>query len=65
VDPHDGSYHESNARRGVEVQGQAAVAGRRLYLQPEGADARTVTWEVSGDTLTLGGFTYLRTRWAG
>jgi hypothetical protein len=47
------------------VAGQAAVAGRRLYLQPDAADARTVTWEIAGDTLSLDGFTYLRTARAG
>jgi hypothetical protein len=56
----DGNYREGNTRRGVSITGRAAVAGRRLYLQPDDADSRTVTWQVSGGTLSLDGFTYLR-----
>src|SRR5689334_22458227 len=51
----DGSYRESNPRRGVAVHGRAAVAGNRLYLQPDGADSRAVTWEISDGTLLLDG----------
>lgn len=56
----DGGYHEVNARRGIEVDGEAAVAGRRLYLQPDRADSQTVTWEVSGAVLSLDGTLYRR-----
>jgi hypothetical protein len=49
----DGSYRESNPQRGVVVEGRAAVAGHRLYLQPDDADSRAVTWEVTGGTLVL------------
>ena len=51
----DGSYREFNAQRGIDVEGRAAVAGRRLYLQPEDAGAQTVTWSVSGGRLSLDG----------
>jgi hypothetical protein len=51
----DGSYREANPRRGVSVEGRAAVVGRRLFLQPLDADSRTVTWEVSGGRLRLDG----------
>jgi hypothetical protein len=56
----DGGYHESNTRRGIAVDGEAAVAGRRLYLQPDRADSQTVTWEVSGAVLSLDGTLYRR-----
>jgi hypothetical protein len=56
----DGGYREGNTRRGIAITGRAAVAGRRLYLQPDAADSRTVTWQVSGGTLSLDGFTYRR-----
>ena len=56
----DGAYREGNTGRGIAITGRAAVAGRRLYLQPDAADSRTVTWQVSGATLSLDGFTYRR-----
>jgi hypothetical protein len=56
----DGGYREGNTRRGIAITGRAAVAGRRLYLQPDAADSRTVNWQVSGGTLSLDGFTYRR-----
>ena len=56
----DGSYRESNDRRGVSIEGRAAVAGRRLYLQPFDADSRTITWQVTGSTLILDGVGYRR-----
>jgi hypothetical protein len=57
----DGAYREGNTRRGIAITGRAAVAGRRLFLQPDAADSRTVTWQVSGATLSLDGFAYRRT----
>ncbi len=57
----DGRYRYVNAQRGVTVAGQAAVAGRRLYLQPEGADSRTLTWQVVDGRLDLDGEVYRRT----
>lgn len=56
----DGSFHESNVQRGITVDGQAAVAGPRLYLQPDRADSQAVTWEVSGTALSLDGTVYQR-----
>jgi hypothetical protein len=56
----DGRYRYVNAQRGVTVAGQAAVAGRRLYLQPEGADSRTLTWQVADGRLDLDGEVYRR-----
>jgi hypothetical protein len=56
----DGGYREGNTRRGVAITGRAAVAGRRLFLQPDAADSRTVTWQAAGGTLSLDGFTYRR-----
>jgi hypothetical protein len=56
----DGSFRESNARRGIRVDGEAAVMGRRLILQPDGMESRTLTWAVSGGRLSLDGSVYLR-----
>lgn len=57
----DGRYDQSNPRRRVSVGGQAAVAGRRLYLQPENADSQTFVWQVAGGRLLLDDHVYLRT----
>lgn len=57
----DGRFAEYNLRRGITVLGQAAVAGRRLYLQPNDADSQTLTWKVSGSRLSLDGTVYSRT----
>jgi len=57
----DGRYSQSNPQRGVTVGGQAAVAGRKLYLQPENADSQTFAWQVAGGRLLLDDHVYLRT----
>ena len=57
----DGRYAQSNPLRGVTVGGQAAVAGRKLYLQPEDADSQTFVWQVTGDGLRLDDHVYRRT----
>jgi hypothetical protein len=57
----DGRYDQSNPLRGVTVGGQAAVAGRKLYLQPEDADSQTFVWQVTGDGLRLDDHVYRRT----
>lgn len=57
----DGRYDHSNPQRGVTVGGQAAVAGRKLYLQPENADSQTFVWQVVGGRLRLDDHVYLRT----
>jgi hypothetical protein len=57
----DGHYDHSNPQRGVTVGGQAAVAGRKLYLQPESADSQTFVWQVTGGRLLLDDHVYLRT----
>ena len=51
----DGRYDQSNPLRGVAVGGQAAVAGRKLYLQPH------FVWQVTGDRLRLDDHVYRRT----
>lgn len=58
----DGHYAEYNTGRGVTFVGEAAVAGSRLYLQPQDADSLTVKWQVSGGRLSLDGTVYLRAR---
>jgi hypothetical protein len=57
----DGRYAQSNPLRGVTVGGQAAVAGRKLYLQPEDADSQTFVWQVTGEGLRLDDHVYRRT----
>jgi hypothetical protein len=57
----DGRYDQSNPLRGVTVGGQAAVAGRKLYLQPRDADSQTFVWQVTGDRLRLDDHVYRRT----
>ena len=57
----DGRYAQSNPLRGVTVGGQAAVAGRKLYLQPEDADSQTFVWQVTGEGLRLDDHAYRRT----
>jgi hypothetical protein len=61
----DGRYRYVNAQRGVTVAGRSAVAGGRLYLQPEGADSRTLTWRVTDGRLDLDGEVYRRTAGSG
>ncbi|MDT7581645.1 MAG: hypothetical protein QOK35_2909 [Pseudonocardiales bacterium] len=57
----DGRYEQSNPRRAITVGGQAAVAGRKLYLQPEDADSQTFVWQVTGERLRLDDHVYRRT----
>lgn len=57
----DGRYEQSNPQRGVTVGGQAAVAGRKLYLQPEDADSQTFVWQVTDERLRLDDHVYRRT----
>ena len=57
----DGRYDQSNPTRGVTARGQAAVAGRKLYLQPQDADSQTFVWQVTGDRLRLDDHVYRRT----
>src|SRR3954452_21625236 len=61
----DGRYAQSNPLRGVTVGGQAAVAGRKLYLQPEDADSQTFVWQVTGEGLRLDDHVYRQTAGAG
>jgi hypothetical protein len=57
----DGRYDQSNPLRGISVGGQAAVAGRKLYLQPEDADSQTYVWQITGERLRLDDHVYRRT----
>jgi hypothetical protein len=57
----DGRYDQSNPLRGISVGGQAAVAGRKLYLQPENADSQTYVWQITGERLRLDDHVYRRT----
>ncbi|MGH3814939.1 MAG: hypothetical protein ACRDUV_21260 [Pseudonocardiaceae bacterium] len=50
-----------NQRRGVAISGRAAIRGRQLLLQPDGAHAYTVSWSVGGGRLSLDGSVYVRT----
>lgn len=57
----DGRYSMQNERRGVTISGTAAINGTQMLLQPDGAQAYTVSWSVGGGKLSLDGGVYVRT----
>lgn len=57
----DGRYSMQNERRRVAISGTAVIRGTQMLLQPDGAQAYTVSWSVGGGRLSLDGGVYLRT----
>ncbi len=57
----DGRYSMQNQRRKVTLAGRAAIRGRKILLQPDGAQAYPVSWSVGAGRLSLDGSVYVRT----